>query len=46
MFDEIRKLYDGSDLPLKEIAKIIAEKRGIPKREVYKEALKLKDREP
>ena len=46
LLDEIRKLYEGSGLPLKEIAKIIAEERGIPKREVYKEALKLKDREP
>ena len=46
LLDEIRKLYEGSGLPLKEIARIIAEERGIPKREVYKEALKLKDREP
>ena len=42
LLDEIRKLYEGLGLPLKEIAKIIAEERGIPKREVYKEALKLK----
>ena len=46
LFDEIRKLYEGLGLPLKDIAKIIAEERGVPKREVYKEALKLKDREP
>ncbi|MBI5328503.1 MAG: 16S rRNA (cytidine(1402)-2'-O)-methyltransferase [Deltaproteobacteria bacterium] len=42
LLDEIIKLHKGLDLPLKEIAKIIAEKRGVPKREVYKEALKLK----
>ncbi|HAG49995.1 MAG: 16S rRNA (cytidine(1402)-2'-O)-methyltransferase [Deltaproteobacteria bacterium GWC2_42_51] len=40
--DEIKKLQKELGLPIKEIAKIIAEQRGIPKREVYKEALKLK----
>lgn len=40
--DEIKKLQKEWGLPIKEIAKIIAEQRGIPKREVYKEALKLK----
>ncbi|MBI5048912.1 MAG: 16S rRNA (cytidine(1402)-2'-O)-methyltransferase [Deltaproteobacteria bacterium] len=42
LIDEIRNLQKELSLPLKEIAKIIAEQRGIPKREVYKEALKLK----
>lgn len=44
LIDEIRRLYQGSGLPLKDIAKIIAEERGVPKREVYKEALKLKEK--
>lgn len=43
LIDEIKNLQRETDLPLKEIAKIIAEKRGIPKREVYKEALNIKE---
>lgn len=41
--DEIKNLQRETDLPLKEIARIIAEKTGLPKRDVYKEALKIKE---
>lgn len=46
LIDEIRNLHKELGLPITEIAKMIAEQRGIPKRAVYREALKLKDREP
>lgn len=46
LIDEIKKLQKELKVPLKEIAKIIAEQRGIPRREVYKEALKLKEEKP
>lgn len=42
LIDEIRNLHKELGLPITEIAKMIAEQRGIPKREVYREALKLK----
>ncbi|MBI3399747.1 MAG: 16S rRNA (cytidine(1402)-2'-O)-methyltransferase [Deltaproteobacteria bacterium] len=43
LIDEIKKLQKDSDAPLKVIVKIVAQQRGISKREVYKEALKLKE---
>jgi len=42
LIDELRNLQKELGLPVKEIVKIVAEERGMPKREVYKEALKLK----
>lgn len=43
--DEIKKLQKELNAPIKEIARMIAEKWGISRKEVYKEALKLKERE-
>lgn len=42
LIDEIKHMQEEFNLPLKEIAKIIAAQRGIPRRDVYKETFKLK----
>ncbi len=44
IIDVIRGYQESLNLPLKEIVRIVADEMGLPKRVVYKEALKLKDR--
>lgn len=42
ILNDIKNYQKRLELSLKEAVKIVAEERGLPKREVYKEALKLK----
>lgn len=42
ILDEIREHQERFGLPLKEMVKIVAKERGLPKSEVYKESLRLK----
>lgn len=43
LLEEIKKLHTEMKLSVMEIVKMIAKERGIPKRDVYKEAMKLKN---
>lgn len=44
IIDVIRGYQESLNLPLKEIVRIVADEMGLPRRVVYKEALKLKDK--
>ncbi len=44
LLEEIKTFRDNLGLPVKDIVKLIAEERDIPRAVVYKESLKLKDR--